>query len=361
MKKVYEKKESRLQKTRMLVAAVCMMAVLGGCGAPRTTVSQSILADTTTGEYTSYNMVGMDSGQMEAGAYPGEVAEEAPVERSGSAGMTEIDQSAANKGSEHKLIKTVDLSVETKEFEQVLGTLQSQVKEQGGYIENMETDNGSAYTDYRSNRKSRMTIRIPKEQTDGLLETVTDICNVVSRSESVEDVTLAYVDLESHKNVLRTEQARLVELLSRAETIEDILTIESRLSEVRYQIESMESQLRTYDNKVDYSTVYLYIEEVKDLTPVEEETVWERISGGFLERLEHLGEGFVEFIIWFLVNTPYLITFAVIVAAVVLSIKGMRRRIRKKKQKLQQAQQAQQQGQQQSQQQIQEQTQQSQK
>lgn len=361
MKKVYEKKDSRLQKTRMLVAAVCMMAVLGGCGAPKTTASPGIRADMMMEENTSYNMDGMDTVQMGAGAYPEEAAVEVTAERSGNAGVPEIDQSAADKGSEHKLIKTVDLSVETKEFDQVLGTLQSQVKELGGYIENMETDNGSVYADYRSARKSRMTIRIPKEQLDGLLEAVTDICNVVSRSESVEDVTLAYVDLESHKNVLRTEQDRLVELLSRAETIEDILTIESRLSEVRYQIESMESQLRTYDNKVDYSTVYLYIEEVEDLTPVEEKTVWERISGGFSERLKHLGDGFVEFVIWFLVNTPYLITFAVIVVAVVLIIKGMRRRIRKKKQKLQQAQQTQQQGQQQPQQQIQEQTQQSQK
>ena len=69
-------------------------------------------------------------------------------------------------------------------------------------------------------------------------------------------MTLQYVDLESHKKALTTEQDRLIELMEQAETVEDIITIEGRLSEVRYQLESMESQLRTYDNKIDYSTVY---------------------------------------------------------------------------------------------------------
>ena len=67
--------------------------------------------------------------------------------------------------------------------------------------------------------------------------------------------------------------------MEKAESIEDIITIEQRLSNVRYQIESMEAQLRTYDNKVDYSTVHLDVSEVKELTPVHEETLWERISG----------------------------------------------------------------------------------
>ena len=41
----------------------------------------------------------------------------------------------------------------------------------------------------------------------------------------------------------------------------------NRLSEVRYQLESIESQLRTFDNRIDYSTVYLYIDEVEVFSP----------------------------------------------------------------------------------------------
>ena len=166
-------------------------------------------------------------------------------------------------------------------------------------------------------RNADMTIRIPKDKLDGFLNTVSEIANVIRRSDDVKDVTLAYVDLQSHRDALRTEQTRLLELLQKAETVEDIITIEERLSNVRYQLESMESQLRTYDNQVDYSTVYLSIEEVEILTPVEEETVWQRISGGFVESLDNVGEGFVEFGIWFVVNLPYLVVWAVLIAVFV--------------------------------------------
>ena len=77
----------------------------------------------------------------------------------------------------------------------------------------------------------------------------------------------------------------------------------------------MESQLRTYDNQVDYSTVYLYINEVEILTPVEEETIGERISSGFMESLDNIGEGFVEFGIWFVIHIPYLVLGAIFIAA----------------------------------------------
>ena len=220
--------------------------------------------------------------------------------------------------SSRKLIKTVNMNVETQDFEQLMTTIQTQVTELGGYIENMNTYNGSAYSAYRTTRSSDMTIRIPKNQLDSFLNTVSGISNVVRRTDSVEDITLTYVDLESHRDVLEAEQERLLEFLAQAETVEDMITLESRLSDVRYQLESMESQLRTFDNQVDYSTVYLTVEEVEVLTPVEEETTWERISNGFAESLDNVGKGFVEFGIWFVVNLPYMIVVSVLIAAFTL-------------------------------------------
>ena len=79
----------------------------------------------------------------------------------------------------------------------------------------------------------------------------------------------------------------MMALLEQATSIEDIITIESRLSEVRYQIESMESQLRTFDNQVDYSTVSISISEVKELTPVVEESAGTRIRNGFVNSLNN--------------------------------------------------------------------------
>lgn len=231
--------------------------------------------------------------------------------------------------TERKLIKNVDMNVETREYDKLLAAVESKVTELGGYIESLDAYNGSTYYDYRPTRNANMTIRIPKDRLDEFLNTVSDLGNVTSRSENVQDVTLTYVDLESHRDALKTEQERLLQLLEQAESIEDIITIEQRLSDVRYQLESMESQLRSYDNQVDYSTVYLYIDEVEVYTPVEEETTWERICAGFMDSLKSIGEGIKEAAIWFVINIPYLVIWAVVILIIILILKKIKKRTKR--------------------------------
>lgn len=231
--------------------------------------------------------------------------------------------------TDRKLIKTVNMDVETREYDKLLTAVENKVSELGGYIESLDAYNGSVYNSYRSTRNANLTIRIPKERLDDFLNTVSDLGNVTNRSENVQDVTLTYVDLESHRDALQTEQERLLQLLEQAESIDDIITIEQRLSDVRYQLESMESQLRSYDNQVDYSTVYLYISEVEVYTPVEEETTWERISEGFLDSLKSIGEGVKEAAIWFVIHIPYLVIWAVVILIIVLILKKIKKRTKR--------------------------------
>ena len=243
---------------------------------------------------------------------------------------TVTEEGAVNAAAtERKLIRNVDMNVETREYDKLLASVQNKVTELGGYIENLDAYNGSSYYNYRSTRNANLTIRIPKDRLDEFLDTVSDLGNVTSRSENVQDVTLTYVDLQSHRDALQTEQERLLQLLEQAESIEDIITIEQRLSDVRYQLESMESQLRSYDNQVDYSTVSLYIDEVEVYTPVEEETTWERISEGFVDSLKSIGEGFKEAAIWFVIHIPYLVIWAIVIAVIVLILKKIKKRTKR--------------------------------
>lgn len=306
-----------------MLFAGCLVAAWTGCGSKSEGYRYAV-ADAASAEMNT--SASFDAG----GSYVLEAAEEAEMKEVGESAV-EVNDNAANTQSERKLIKTVDLNVETKEFDKMMTALTEQVDALGGYIENMETYNGSSYASYRNTRNANMTIRIPKNHLDGFLETVSGIGNVVRKSEYVEDVTLAYVDLESHKNALRTEQTRLLELLENAGSMEDIIVIEQRLSEVRYELESMESQLRTYDNKVDYSTVYLNIDEVKELTPVQEETVWERMGNGFKSSLSDIGEGAKEFGIWFVVHIPYLVIWAVVLVVMVAVTRKFRKSRRERK------------------------------
>lgn len=301
-----------------LLAAMVLSMALCGCGksgfvANDMAVEESVMAGTT--------------GSFDGGWDGGEFTDDMVVEE-GSVKDTTVD--APQVQDNRKLIKTVDMTVETKEFDAFLPHIQTRVNALGGYIENMETYNGSKYTTYYRNRNAYMTIRIPKDNLDTFLNDISEYSNVINRSENVKDITLTYVDLESHKKVLLVEQERLLELMEKAETIDDIIVLESRLSDIRYQIESMEAQLRTYDNKVNYSTVTLNIQEVKELTPVEEETMWEEITSGFADTLKDLRDSGREFIVWFIVNIPYLCLWAILIVVIIVVGKRIAKKRRAK-------------------------------
>lgn len=310
-------------------AAACVLAAVlcTGCGSQDGMPSDISASDKTYGNGSSWSGA--------TGVY-GEAAEGFGSGSAGGDGWESSNSPSADNtditvDTDRKLIKTVSLSVETKEFEQAVGTLETQVRQLGGYIEKMETYNGSRYSGYSSVRYSNMTVRIPKEKLSDFLETVSGVCNVTRRNDDLKDVTLSYVDTESRRDTLRTEQERLLSFLEKAQTVEEIIALEQRLSDVRYQLESMEARLRTMDNQVDFATVYLDISEVKELTPVQEQTAWERLGEGFMGSIRDIGDGFVNFGIWFAINIPYLVIWAAVITAAVLIIRKVSRRSREKR------------------------------
>ncbi len=293
---------------------LCCVTIIGGvllaaCGAKNSDHSYNMYSEAPAAYAVEEAAYDYDTGDIYM-----ETANEAKAMETGAG-----DQVAVQ--SPRKLIRNANMDVETEEFDKLLATIEERVNNLGGYMENYQTSKSSRYYSAYDNRSANMTIRIPATNYDQFVNDVAAVSNVLNRNETIQDVTLQYVDLDSHKKVLLTEQERLLELLEKAETIEDIITIESRLSEVRYQIESMESQLRTYDNQVDYSTIYLYVSEVKQLTPVEELTVGEKIATGFVNSCKTVGNGFVNFFIGLIVSVPFLVVLAIIVVVILLIVK----------------------------------------
>ncbi|MBR4981875.1 MAG: DUF4349 domain-containing protein [Lachnospiraceae bacterium] len=271
--------------------------------------------------YYEDNAMGMvttgSSAEMKEMETADEIAEESIEEA-----VTE-ESGQAEVQTERKLIRTVDLNLETENYDALIEGLEQEINNLGGYIEYKDAYHGnynSRVKGYR-NRHANITARIPANKLDEFTGRVAEIGNITYESESVEDVTLQYVDLSSHKKMLQTEQERLMTLLENAESMEDIIAIESRLSEVRYQIESMESQLRTFDNQVDYSTVHINVEEVEHYTPQPEKTTWERIKSGFLENVYRVTNGIKNFAIEFVIAIPVLVVWAVVITVGVIVIR----------------------------------------
>ena len=234
------------------------------------------------------------------------------------------------QNTNRKLIRNVSLEVETQDFTTLIANVTNRVKSLGGYVENSNIYNGSNYSGVVQ-RNASMTLRIPSAQADTFLAEVSNQSNITQQNESVNDVTLAYVDLESHKKVLIAEQENLIEMLEASTKLEDMITLESLISELRYQIESMESQLRTYDNKVDYTTIVLHVTEVKELTPIVEEEpeeepgAWERISTGFMDNLNAVLTVLGNIAIGIITRIPSLIALAILVLIGVLIYRKVRK------------------------------------
>ena len=314
------KKRTGVKNAVWALALVTLL--LGGCGS-KADRSSATAADMETAEEAAYDAAGTylsdDIYSVDSAEVTDDVAEDG-------AATPQVEDTS------RKLIKNVNLSVETETFEELLATITEKTESFSGYIEESYTYNGSNYYG-RGTRNASMTIRIPAQQLDAFLSSVSEVSNVISRNDSVSDVTLQYVDMESHKKALTAEQDRLLELLEQAESVEDIITIESRLSDVRYQIESMESQLRTLQNQVSYSTVYLDIQEVEKLTPVEEQTRGEMIREGFVDSLYGVGNGVLDFGTAVIIDLPYLVVWAAVILLVILIIRLLRKHRKNKKQK----------------------------
>lgn len=267
--------------------------------------------------------------------------QEAPMAENGESEFTSkgtINNSSAIKAedstalqSQDKIIRTFYLDVETQEFDSLITKLDSEISRLNGYVENSKVS-GRSFYDREGARYASITARVPKDKVDEFVNTVGESANVVNKQESTENVTLQYADIESRKKALEIEQERLFVLLEKADNMENIVTLESRLSDIRYELQNYETTLRTYDNKVEYSTVTLSIQEVEKLTPSVEikQTVGTRIKNGFSNTMYRLSEGFKNFVVWFVVNLPYLLIWAVIITAVVLIGKrSYKKRIKK--------------------------------
>lgn len=334
-------------------------ASLTGCGAASASSYKSETAtayDTSAGMPASlYKSSTSFSNDAEAETYAAAGNHEAaPEDFSTDSGSAELSQEAvlsqevSNPGTdpartsdetspapvERKLIRNVSMNLETREFDALTKSISDAVTFFGGYMEQADVSGNSLYwSGERSSRYSNITARIPENKLDAFLTEVSSQGNVTYKNESVQDVTLQYTDITSRKKTLQMEQERLWELLEKAESVDAVIALEARLSEVRYQLESIESQLRTLDNQIVYSTVYLSIQEVQVLTSTDPDTIPVRIQKGLSRSFNTLKISSVDFLVWFISSLPILAVFAVLVFIAVIILKKPLKRRKTRKQK----------------------------
>ena len=168
-------------------------------------------------------------------------------------------------------------------------------------------------------------IRIPAEKLDLFLADAGELCHVTWQELMQEDVSEAYYDTEGRLKTQKIKLERLQNLLVKAEVMEDIITIESAISETEWNIENLSGTLRRYDGKVDYATVHVTLQEVYKLSNVEKvpDTFGQRMGSAFKRGIEN----FVDTMEDIAVDLAYgWIWWVLIAAGVVIVVRVVRKK-----------------------------------
>ena len=228
-----------------------------------------------------------------------------------------------------KLIQEAWLTVETTDFQSSVQTLDALTGRCGGYYESAQA-RGGGLSDTDARRYGSYVIRVPSGRFEDFLSGAGGVGHVVDSEKKATDVGEAYADTEARLRAQEIKRDRLLALLEKAATMEDIIELENALSEVEYQIEGLSGTLRKYDALVDYATISVELSEVRKLTddPVETDGLGVRLGHAFSGGLERFGERLGNFAVWCAYHFVGLLIFAALAAAGVIAAVRVRRKRR---------------------------------
>lgn len=197
---------------------------------------------------------------------------------------------------EQRIIKTGSVTLEVDNVASALADVRALADALGGYVGGSQAGT--------LDESATLTLRVPADRFGELLARLHELeaVEVLGESTSEQDVTRDIVDLEARIRNLEASEASYRALLDRAERIEDVLSVQSRLDEVRGQIEQLRGQLETVEGQADLSALTVTL--VPRGEPVEAvQATWD--PGAQLESavaaLVGVGQGLLDALIWFAV------------------------------------------------------------
>lgn len=280
-------------------AAVLFLAFFTACGEVASNASANA-------NYASTSSNSASKGQLLGGGGGGGREEPAPTVQQVSLTQAEQTQTAPT-AVERKIIRNADLQLESNSPEESQQKITQIAESASGFV----VESTQTASDVKSMTRDvvTMTVRVPAAKFD---ETIAAIRQTGTRtiSETVkgQDVTEEFIDIEARLKTQKALEAQFVEIMKQAKTVEDALSVQSQLADVRGEIEKVEGRRRFLENQSSLSTLKIRLQ-----TP----TAIGASSNGFFYRLtESLSSGF-DFALNFLLG---LITFAIAVLPFLLLI-----------------------------------------
>jgi uncharacterized protein DUF4349/putative zinc finger protein len=207
------------------------------------------------------------------------------------------------------IIRSAQLSLITKEFDKARANLEGILKRHRGYAGELKAGGTTG-----SGRTLTATLRVPADQLDATLTEVKALGRVESESQSGQDVTSQYVDLQARLSNARNTEQRLTDLLrNRTGKLSDVLQVEQEVDRVRGQIEQMEAERKNMSNQVSYATLNATIaEDYKAQLQVVPPSTSTRLSNAAVEGYRSMADGVVSLALFLLSTGPSLLLWGVV-------------------------------------------------
>lgn len=292
----------RNKKITAIIAACLAVAVLigGAYGAgPSLFQSKSSIeiGDSGTYSYNNYNNSnGAGNANESAGSY---------------------DNANAASASSQKLIKKASVRLETKNADELIKNINSQISSLKGYTSSLNQSKYNGYLTVDTN------VCVPAEKLEEFIDFLEKTGTITSKNIETLDVTDDYTDTESQIKALETEEKALLGILEKCENVQDTMNVQERLTSVRGELESLKSQKKNYDQRIAYSEVLINISEVERVkkTPT---SFGSQVSEKFSESLYNIGQFFRNLGVFVLGASPYFVIAAVVIVVAVIIIKKKR-------------------------------------
>ena len=245
------------------------------------------------------------------------------------------------KSPNRKIVYTGNVSLQTLEYDKSSQSIHDKITQSGGFIESEDTYNEDPYWYYsdrsgaaanKTRRNLNITARIPADQFDSFMKSLEEDGQVTNTSVNARNISVSYATHDASRKALEIEKKRLLEMMDKAETVEEMITVEQRLTQVERELGDEMTQLSAMDRDVDFSTVYINLQEVFEYSEkVVEVTFGERLQRAF----GRAGESFVTFwqdVLLFVAETfPFLIMWGIVIFFAAKLIRRHRRRRREER------------------------------
>ena len=214
-----------------------------------------------------------------------------------------------------KIIREARIEMQTENYSEDMAALEELVTSMGGFITSREEWGSEQSAETGENpRTLSLTLRIPSDQLDAFVEQAKQVGIVTASSISETDVTDQYTDTDRRLQAYQKQYDRVLEMMDQATTVEELIQIESELSRLEMEIESCQGTLNYWDARVNYSTVYIYVDEVRRAISANP-SLGERMRTALATSWDDFTQGCQDLVVNLYAAIPYIAVWIVVLAA----------------------------------------------